>query len=282
MAQKIWLITGCSSGFGHAIALAALARGDTVVATARDPSKLSDLANLGALTEYLDVTDSDANLKAVIEKIVAKASTIDFLINNAGYILTGGIEECSRDEIQAQFDTNVFGQLNVIRAVLPVMRAARSGVVANVGSIGGWRGPPAAGIYCSSKACSTIVAEALRAEVAHLGIKVTSIEPGYFRTNFLSAAHRKVAAKTIPEIHEAVKVTHDSLHKYNHAQPGDPNKAAALIVEALTGTGNCEGLELPPRLAIGKDAYTIINGCMDIHRGNMENWKHLTTATDFD
>ena len=152
---QVWLITGCSSGFGQEIALAALAHGDTVVATARDPTKLAQLAERGAITEQLDVLDSDEKLSSRIDAIVKKTGGIDILVNNAGYILAGGVEECSRSEVEAQFSTNVFGQLNMIRAVLPVMRKKRSGVVANLGSIGGWAGSPAAGLYCATKACAT-------------------------------------------------------------------------------------------------------------------------------
>ncbi|KAI1181625.1 hypothetical protein F5B17DRAFT_424441 [Nemania serpens] len=191
-ARKVWLITGCSSGLGHSIALGALQRGDIVVATSRDASKLGSLAERGALTENLDVTASDAALSETVSKIASRThGRIDVLVNNAGYILSGAIEECSRSEVEAAFGTNVFGQLNVLRAVLPLMRRQRSGVVANMGSIAGWRGNRGVGIYCATKACVSLVSEALRGEVAHLGIKVTAIEPGYTRTNFLTQGHHR-------------------------------------------------------------------------------------------
>lgn len=279
---KVWLITGCSSGFGQEIALAALAHGDTVVATARDPAKLGQLAERGAMTEQLDVLDSDEKLGSRVEAIVKKTGGIDILVNNAGYILAGGVEECSRSEVEAQFNTNVFGQLNVIRAVLPVMRAKRSGVVANMGSIGGWHGTSAAGMYCATKACATILAEALREEVAHLNIKVTSIEPGYFRTNFLSPGHKTSAAKRIPDLANGVDGTYAGLEAYDHNQPGDPQKGAQLIVEALTNTGRCEGRELPARLSLGSDAYKTVSAHIDQYRANLEGWKDLSTTTDCD
>ncbi|KAI1402271.1 serine 3-dehydrogenase [Hypoxylon fuscum] len=282
-AKKVWLITGCSSGLGHEIAKAALERGDVVVATARDPAKLNDLASKGAITERLDVTASEYSLEAVVSSIAAKTGgRIDILVNNAGYILTGGVEECSREEAQATFNTNVFGQLNMIRAVLPVMRKQRSGVVANMGSIGGWYGTPGAGLYCATKACASILAEALRGEVAHLGIQVTSIEPGYTRTNFLVPGHMLRAEKTIEDLEESVGSTTDALGAYNHKQPGDPAKTARLIIEALTGTGRCEIRALPPRLLVGKDAYDIVNGNIDAHKENMQLWEDLATATNCD
>ncbi|EDU42702.1 Short-chain alcohol dehydrogenase [Pyrenophora tritici-repentis] len=279
---KVWLITGCSSGFGQEIALAALAHGDTVVATARDPTKLAQLAERGAITEQLDVLDSDEKLSSRIDAIVKKTGGIDILVNNAGYILAGGVEECSRSEVEAQFSTNVFGQLNIIRAVLPVMRKKRSGVVANLGSIGGWAGSPAAGLYCATKACATILAESLRQEVAHLNIKVTSIEPGYFRTNFLSSGHKTMAANRIADLAAGVDGTYAGLEAYNHKQPGDPQKGAKLIDEALTGTGRCEGRELPVRLSLGSDAYQFVSGHIDRYKKELESWKDLTTTTDCD
>lgn len=283
--NKVWLITGCASGLGREIALLALERGDVVVATARDPSKLSDLASLGALTERVDVTDTDENLAAAVKTITSKTpgGRIDILVNNAGYILAGGVEEASRAEAQAIFETNVFGQLNMIRAVLPVMRAARSGVVANLGSIGGWHGTPGAGLYCATKACATILAESLRAEVAHLGIKVTAVEPGYTRTNFLVAGHQLRSSRTIEDLSTgALKDTLDAFDAYSLNQPGDPVKASRLIVDALTASGSCEGRELPPRLLVGKDAYGVVRGVIETHEGNMKLWEDLATATDVD
>lgn len=283
--KKVWLITGCASGLGREIALAAIERGDVVVATARDPSKLGDLAARGAITERVDVTDSDDNLAAAVESIRSRTpgGRIDVLVNNAGYILAGGVEEASRAEAQAIFETNVFGQLNMIRAVLPVMRAARSGVVASLGSIGGWRGTPGAGLYCATKACATILAESLRAEVAHLGIRVTAVEPGYTRTNFLVPGHQLRSARTIGDLSGgAVENTLAAFESYSLNQPGDPVKAARLIVDALTASGSCQGRELPPRLLVGRDAYGVVGEAIETHKENMNLWEDLATATDCD
>lgn len=279
--SKVWLITGCSSGFGQEIALAALARGDTVVATARDPKKLADLAAKGALVERLDVTDTDENLAAAVDDILSKTGgKLDILVNSAGYILSGGVEECSREDVQATFNTNVFGQLNVLRAVLPVMRKQRSGVVANMGSIGGWYGTLGAGLYCATKSCAAMISESLRLEVEHLGIKVVCVEPGYFRTNFLAPGHRLRAEKVIDDLKQSVDGTISALDAYDRQQPGDPVKGAALIVEALTGTGRAAGRELPPRLSVGRDAYEIVSGKIEGNKAILESWKDLSTTTD--
>ncbi|KAL2755268.1 hypothetical protein ACRALDRAFT_1064559 [Sodiomyces alcalophilus JCM 7366] len=280
--QKVWFITGSCSGFGREIALAALARGDVVVATALNPSKLANLVAKGAIAERLDVTDSDENLSEVVAKVLQQTNRIDILVNNAGYLLTGGVEECSRDEVQSIFNTNVFGQLNVIRAVLPAMRKQRSGVVANLGSMGSWFGSPAAGVYCATKACASMLSEALRGEVKHLGIQVTCIEPGHFRTNVMDQGHKVQAANVIEDLAEGVNPVLEAFKAYNHNQPGDPVKGAKLIVEALTGTGRAEGRALPPRFVIGTDAYKIVKGISEVNAQNLETWKDLITTTDHD
>ncbi|KAL8680155.1 MAG: hypothetical protein Q9224_000374 [Gallowayella concinna] len=281
-SSRVWLITGCSSGFGQEIAKAALKYGERVVATARDPTKLKDLESLGATTCALNVVAEDSELENIVARIVEETGHIDVLVNNAGYILSGAVEECSRQEVLDQFETNVFGQMNVIRAVLPYMRARRSGVVANLGSIGGWAGVPAAGLYCATKAAVTVFSESLRKEVEGFGIHVTAIEPGYFRTNFLSSGHKSRAANVIGEYEPAIKDAMAGLAAYDSKQPGDPVKGAQIIVEALTMTGRCRDRQLPPRLALGNDAVKYIAGVMDANRETLDGWKDLTSTTDCD
>ncbi|KAL8753538.1 MAG: hypothetical protein Q9184_005396 [Pyrenodesmia sp. 2 TL-2023] len=182
-STRVWLITGCSSGFGQEIAKAStLAYGELVVATARDPAKLKELESHGATTFVLDVLADDDELKDISAAIVKEAGQIDILVHNAGYILTGAVEECSRHEVLDQFQTNVFEQLNVIRAVLPHMRAQ---------TLRHHRQP--------RKAAVTVFTESLRQEVRSLGIDVTAIEPGYFRTHFLSSGHKTRAANLIED-----------------------------------------------------------------------------------
>ncbi|KAE9086101.1 hypothetical protein PF010_g20215 [Phytophthora fragariae] len=181
-SPKVWLVTACSSGFGKEIVLAALARGDRVIATARDASKLQDLVHQGARALALDVTASDAELKKVIARALSFYGTIDILVNNAAFLLGGAIEECTDEEAYQQFNTNVFGTLHMLRAVLPHMREKRSGVVANIGSAGGWFGIKTMGVYGSTKFALAGLTLALRAELEMFGIDVTIIEPGSFRT----------------------------------------------------------------------------------------------------
>ena len=162
------------------------------------------------------------------------------------------------------------------------MRAARSGVIANLGSIGGWTGTTGAGIYCSTKAAIVSVSEALRLEVQHLGIDVTVIEPGYFRTKLLSGNNRIVAENTIDDLKPAVAAHKDLLAATDNNQPGDPAKGAQLIVEVLTKSGRCEGKAIPARLALGKDAVEYIGGVMDKNRATLDEWAPLVSSTDID
>ncbi|PLN86965.1 hypothetical protein BDW42DRAFT_182323 [Aspergillus taichungensis] len=281
MSPRVWFITGCSSGFGRLIAQAARQRGDVVVATARHLAALDDLAAQSALTYALDVTWPDEQLQGVVSAVVAQTGRIDILVNNAGYILTGGIEEVSREEVLQQYDTNVLGQLNVARAILPYMRARRSGTICNMASIGSWRGVAGAGVYCGSKAACSIHSEALRQEVAPLGIEVVAVEPGYFRTNFLTTSNRQRAQTRIADVAGPVDTAIRALDAKNCQQPGNPEVAAQLLVEILTRTGRAQGRQLPARLALGNDAVTVIPSIMNRVRDDIEEWKELTGATDF-
>ncbi|KAI9785105.1 MAG: hypothetical protein M1816_000516 [Peltula sp. TS41687] len=277
-----WFITGCSSGFGHQVAQAALDQGHNVVATARDTSKLKALADRGALTLSLDITAPDEDIKRVVAKAIDAYGAIDVLLNNAGYILEGAVEEVSDAEAKDHFNTNVFGQLAVSRAVLPYMRQRKSGVVGNMGSIAGWEGGVNCGLYCATKFAMVALSEAMRDEVKHLGIQVVLIEPGYFRTNFLSGGHKVTAKTVIDDLKPAVDPMRGIFTAYDHQQPGDPVKGARLIVEALTGSGRCEGRTLPPRLAIGKDAVEFITMVLDKEKKSLEEWKDLSVTTDHD
>lgn len=172
--------------------------------------------------------------------------------------------------------------LNVLRAVLPHMRSRRSGLVANLGSIGGYLGTPVGGLYCATKAACTVVTDSLRAEVADLGIEVVAIEPGYFRTNFLSGGHQVVAEKKIPDLKATTEGARAALQAYDRKQPGDPKKGAKIIVEALTGTGRCVGRKLPPRLVIGNDAVKYIGTVLDSNKKYLEEWADLVCTTDCD
>jgi NAD(P)-dependent dehydrogenase (short-subunit alcohol dehydrogenase family) len=279
MSQKVWLITGCSSGFGAALAREVLSRGDAVIATARDPAKLTDLKDAGASTLALDVTSPLPELKATAEEAFKIHNRIDYLINNAGYNQVGGLEELTPHQTQAQFDTNVFGLLNVTRAVLPYMRSARSGVIANISSVMAWSRLAGIGLYCASKWCVSGLSESMNLELKEFGIKVCSIEPGIFRSNFLGDA-AKGRANTI-EDYEGTEVRKGEglMEALNGQQPGDVKKGARVIVDVLAEK---TGKPVPLRLVIGSDAYAMIKGAAEEVLTVLEESKELTFSTDLD
>lgn len=280
--SKTWLITGCSSGFGSEIAIQALNRGDTVVATARNPAKIEHLKALGAHTLALDVTAADTEIEKVVAEAIKLVGHIDILMNNAGVILEGAVEECSTQEVKDHFNVNVFGLLAVTRAVLPSMRARRSGVIAGMGSIGGRSGGAGCGLYCSTKFALTPIFQALREENAHLGIEAILIEPGYFRTDFLTAGNKVTAEKVIDDLLPVMQPMRDFFRNASHKQPGDPVKGAALIVEVLTHSGRCKERELPVRLGLGSDFLNLLGQYLEKDRKEVETWKDLTVTTDYD
>ncbi|KAI9768308.1 MAG: hypothetical protein M1840_004916 [Geoglossum simile] len=282
MTPQVWLITGCSSGFGSEIAKAALARGDNVVATARSVTRLGDLKTAGATTIALDITAGDEHVQKAIDEAIRAYGRIDIVVNNAGYVIVGAIEEFNDAEVKSVFETNVFGQLAVIRAIMPHMRARKSGVIATIGSVGGWKGEAGFGAYCSTKFALVGLSQGLRAEVAHLGIDVTLIEPGYFRTNLLSGRNRAVAMKVIDDLRPALDPLRNAVSGIDGQQPGDPVKGAQVIVEALTGTGRCQGRKLPSRLALGRDAIGYIKGYLEEERKELDAWADVVSNTDHD
>ncbi|GAB9467002.1 Dehydrogenase [Globisporangium polare] len=275
---KVWLITGCSSGIGRELALAALARGDKVIATARSAAKLEDLKARGALATVLDVTSPDDVVEAIVKDAIAFYGKIDILVNNAGYSLVGSAEECSAEEIQSVFNTNVFGIYKMLRVVLPYMREQKSGVIANVGSIGGRRAFPASGVYCATKFAVAGLTESLKAEVAHLNIDVTCIDLGSFRTNF---GNNQISAKKImPDAGPAVEQMKKYLDLRNGKQLGDPVKGAQVLVDALSKTGKCAGKTLPVRLAVGSDAAPFISNVLQRDQKDLDEWVDLLAGTD--
>lgn len=275
--MSTWLITGCSTGLGRSIAEAALETGHSVVATARNVDTLGDLAESHprtCLTETLDVTDADR-----IEEVVAAArdrfDAVDVLVNNAGYGYRSAVEEAPTADVQRLFATNFFGAVDMIKAVLPGMRARRSGAIVNISSIGARICPPGSGYYSASKAALEGLSGSLHKELQPLGISVIVVEPGGFRTDF---AGRSLTQSPTPiadyaETAGPRRKEHDTVHG---TQPGDPDKAARAIITAADSP-------TPPRfLLLGQDAYGAITGVLDADRAEIERWKDLTTSTGFD
>ncbi|KAI5795232.1 hypothetical protein EDC01DRAFT_745730 [Geopyxis carbonaria] len=281
--KKVWFITGASTGLGAAIARHALAAGDAVIATSRSSTSLAPLTALGATPLTLDITAPAPVLAAAVASVIAIHGRIDILLNNAGYILQGAVEECSAAEIAAQFAVNVFAQAAVARAVLPYMRAQRSGVVAGMGSVGAWQSVPGTAFYCASKATLVGVYEALRGEVAGFGIGVTVVEPGYFRSGFLSGGHRVKAEGSGMEAYRPVlDGVGEMLDAYDGKQPGDVEKGARMVVEVLAGRGRARGRGLPLRLCMGSDAVRMVGEAIERQRRELEEWREMAGETDHD
>jgi len=283
MAPLVWLITGCSTGFGRELAVQILSRGDKVIATARDVSKLAALKAAGADTLALDVTADPDTIKQVTETAHRMYGKIDIFINNAGILMDGAVEETSPEEAFAIFNTNVFGPINMIRAVAPYMRAQRSGVIANVSSVGAWMAGPGCGLYCASKWAISGVSESVAGELESFGISVTCIEPGYFRSNLLNAGHRNRAQNLIADYEgTASRQMMDGLDAVNNKQPGDIAKGAGVIIDVLSQTGAAAGRPIPLRLVLGGDANIAVRQKCESTLALLDGWRGITTTTDHD
>jgi NAD(P)-dependent dehydrogenase (short-subunit alcohol dehydrogenase family) len=274
--HRVWFITGTSQGFGRELVRAALQRGDSVAATSRQPQAVA--AAFPAEKERLLAASMDLRdpkqISSVVEQAVGRFGRIDILVNNAGYGVTGAVEEATEKEIANVYDTNVFGLLRVTRAVLPHMRKQRSGHIVNLSSIGGLTGMPGWGIYNSTKFAVEGLSEALAAELAPLGIGVTIVEPGPFRTDFLGGSLVKTA-NVLPDYATTAGKTRASADERNRKQQGDPAAAADAIVQAVTSP------EPPLHLILGKFAYDRMDQKLNDFRREMEHWRDLTLGTDF-
>lgn len=273
---KVWLITGSSRGLGHALAEAVLAAGENLVATARNPKQLADLvARYGDQVRAvaLDVTNEQAAARAVA---VARETfgRLDVLANNAGYGNVGPIEDTSLDEFRAQIETNLFGVINVTKAALPLMREQGAGHILQFSSVGGRIGPAGRGPYAAAKWGVEGFSEVLSKEVRPLGIKVTIIEPGGFRTDFAGSSTEIREGR--PEYDSTVGRTARFQRDYNGKQPGDPVKAAAAILHIVS-------LSNPPlRLLLGSDAVRFVEQ-NDLEKMESDRrWKKLSMSTDIE
>jgi NAD(P)-dependent dehydrogenase (short-subunit alcohol dehydrogenase family) len=276
--MSVWFITGASRGFGAEIVEKALTAGHSVVATARDPHAVAARfpdAGDHLLPVALDVLD-EAQAAAAVEAAVQRFGRIDVVVNNAGRGLLSAVEEASDNAARAVFDTNVFGILNVLRAVLPTLRAQRSGRIINLSSVGGFIGSAGWGIYCATKFAVEGFSEALAREVGPLGIDVVIVEPGYFRTDFLDASSLSTEGTVIDDYAETAGATRRHATDVNHAQPGDPVKAAAAIVEI----GSAEG---PPlRIQLGRDSFGAVADKLKFVAEEQQAWRDLSVSTDHD
>ncbi len=273
--MSVWFVTGASRGLGAAITREALSRGHQVTATARDADALrrAFAESPDVLPMAVDVTD-ERQINAAVEATVERFGRIDVLVNNAGRGQVGAVEEVSDAAARALFELNVFGVLNVLRAVLPTLRAQRSGHVINIGSVGGFATAPGVGLYGATKFALEGLSEALRGELAPLGINVTVVEPGGFRTDFLDSSSLQIEPTVIADYAASAGATRETIVTYNHLQRGDPARAAAAIVDVT------EIDEPPLRLQLGADSIERIEAKLDLVRRELDQWRSVALSTD--
>ena len=273
---KVWFITGASTGFGRLLAEQLLADGANVVATARKPEQLTDLttkyaANVQILP--LDVT-SQSQIDAALKDAIARFGHVDVLVNNAGYGVNGAIEEVSADEYMPMFNTNVFGLIAVTKAFLPQFRARRSGNIVNLSSIGGLIGGPGWGFYNATKFAVEGLSMALAGEMEPLGVYVTVVEPGPFRTDFLGRSGVE-AKELIPDYVPTAGVAREYLNTQSGKQPGDPQRAVEAIIAAVSAP------KPPKHLLLGKIALKRWKNRLEEWSTELSEWESTTTGADF-
>ena len=274
--DRVWLITGASSGFGRALAKAVIARGERVVAAARRREALAELASIDEariLALPLDVTDASAR-KAAVSAALDRFGRIDVLANIAGRGSLGAVEEFAPEQLRAQMEVNFFAAAELCREVLPSMRQQREGHILNLTSIGGLISIGGFGAYCASKFALEAWSEALADEVAPFGVKVTLVEPGSFRTEFAGEANMR-PAETLAAYRAAIAPIEAYLYGQSGRQPGDPAKAAEAMIAVV------EDANPPRRLALGADAYSALDSIMAARMADIARYRAVGEATGF-
>jgi len=276
--KKVWFVTGASKGLGLTLVKKLLAEGNSVAATSRNVSELQKVINTensDFLPLEVDLVNEDSVTKA-ISKTIEKFGKIDVVVNNAGYGQLGTLEELTDQESRQNFDTNVFGSLNIIRASMPHFRNQQSGNIINIASIGGLSGDfPGWGIYCATKFAVVGFTEALAAEIKEFGVNATVVYPGYFRTDFLTGGSLRTPENEIDAYTTArqLQVAHEQ--EINGNQPGDPEKAAVAMIELVA-------MENPPvHLVLGSDAFQMANSKLSSLQNEISDFKTLSTSTDY-
>jgi NAD(P)-dependent dehydrogenase (short-subunit alcohol dehydrogenase family) len=276
--EKVWFVTGASKGLGLSLVKKLLSQGYKVAATSRNADELRTAVANNDVNDFLPLTvnlKSEDSISAAVAETISHFGRIDVVVNNAGYGLIGSLEELTDAEARENFDINVFGSLNVIRHIMPHLRAQKSGHIYNIASIGGFTGSyPGFGIYCATKFAVHGFTESLAAEVKDFGITATVVSPGYFRTEFLSSGSVGNPKNEIAEYESVRQSQQFHNEQMNGQQPGDPDKAADVMIEVASASNP------PVHLFLGSDAYNIAYTKIEAVKNDLENWKHLITSTD--
>ncbi len=274
--KSVWLITGCSSGFGRELAALALRRGDRVVATARDAARLRDfVADYPETARALALDVSrDGEAAAAVAAAERAFGRIDVLVNNAGYGYLAAVEEGEDDEVRAMFETNFFGLVALTKAVLPGMRARRHGHIVNISSIGGLVGNPGSGYYNATKFAVEGLSEALAKEVEPFGIRVTLVEPGPFRTDWAGRSLRQTR-RPLAAYAESAGARRAQIAGYSGQQPGDPARAAAAIIDVVAAP------KPPLHLVLGRPALDMIRTKLSALGSEVDAWEKVALGADF-
>ena len=274
-SAPVWFITGCSTGFGRELALAVLDKGWRAVVTARQPSSLAEFEERygdRALVLELDVTQA-GQIKHAVEKTLQQFGCIDVLVNNAGYGYLSAIEEGDDQDVRDMFEVNFFGLADTIKAVLPTMREQRAGHIVNITSVGGLIGNPGSGYYAATKFAVEGLSEALAAETADLGIKVTAVEPGPFRTDWAGRSMVR-SARSIPDYDALFDPVRQARQEKSGQQLGDPVKAARAMLAII------ESQNPPTHLLLGSDALSLVREKLARLGEEIDRWEALTRSTD--
>ena len=275
--KKIWFITGSNSGFGRSLTEAVLAKGDKVVATTRHPEQIKDLVKQypnKVKAVNLDITKAN-EINSAIDTALSTFGRVDVLVNNAGFGTLGAVEEIEDEQVRKQFEVNCFGTLNLTKALLPHFRNRGSGHILNVSSVGGFTSFPGTGIYSATKFAIEGYSEALAKEIAPLGIKLTLVEPGAFRTEF--------AGDSLATPNNQINDYEETAHKFvkmqsqsSGEQPGDPDKAAQAMIKVG------ESDNPPMRLVLGEDALKATRQKIETFQKELNQWEDVTLSTSFD
>ncbi|CAL8574729.1 hypothetical protein XPA_000682 [Xanthoria parietina] len=282
MTKLTWLVTGCSSGFGKDFVHSILARGDNVIATGRKAAeRLAHLKDTGATILDLDMSTSEEEINTKAQEALKIYDGIDVLVNNAGYIDFGFVEDFSYDRWLAQITTNFLGAVTLTRALIPHMRSRRSGTIVNNGSMLGWQSLPCCPGYCATKYALEAYTENLQIELAPFNIRSIVFEPGHFRTSIISPTNRTESYSSHPDYAPTLEMLRAHFDGNDGNQPGDPKKGVELMIDVVKGEGLAKGKEMPPRLPMGSDALEVVRKkCWETLK-TCDEWEKAIKSTDF-